>query len=88
MWGYYCLQSNKIKYAMVSSLKELYFYFLNDFNEIHDIQFLNEFKAQIFNCERDKLHLGGKNSNVVLRSFVTCYGRMRLYEELFKIDID
>ncbi len=30
--------------------------------------------------------MGGKDSNVVLGSFVTCYGRMRLYEELFKID--
>ncbi len=28
----------------------------------------------------------GKDSNVVLGSFVTCYGRMRLYEELLKID--
>jgi hypothetical protein len=59
MWGRYCLQTNKIKYAMISSLKELYNYILNDFFEVHDFQ---------------------------LGSFVTCYGRMRLYEEIFKID--
>ncbi len=29
MWGRYCLQTNKIKYAMVSSLKELYNYLLH-----------------------------------------------------------
>jgi hypothetical protein len=86
MWGRYCLQTNKIKYAMISSLKELYNYLLNDFFEVHDIQFLNEFKAQIFYSEKEELHLGGKDSNVVLGSFVTCYGRMRLYEEMFKID--
>jgi hypothetical protein len=71
---------------MVTSFKELYNNFLDDFYEIHDIQFLNESKAQIFNSEKYELHLGGKDSNVVLESFVTCYGRMRLYEELFKID--
>ena len=41
---------------------------------------------KIFNSEKDELHLGGKDSNVVLESFVTCNGRMRFYEELFKID--
>jgi hypothetical protein len=82
----YCLQTNKIKYAMISSLKELYNFLLNNFFQVHDIQFLNEFKAQIFYSEREELHLGGKDSNVVKGSFVTCYGRMRLYEEMFKID--
>ena len=47
MWGRYCLQTNKIKYAMISSLKELHNYLLNDLYEIHYIQFLNEFKAQV-----------------------------------------
>ncbi len=56
MWGRYCLQTNKIKYAMISSLKELYNYLLNDFFEVHDIQFLYEFKAQIFYSEREELH--------------------------------
>ncbi len=66
-------------------LKELFNYLLNFF-EVHDIQFLNEIKAQLFYSEREILHLGGKDSNVVLGSFVTCYGRMKLYEELFKND--
>jgi hypothetical protein len=41
--------------------------------------------VHIFYSEKDELHLVGKDSNVVLGCFVTCYGRMRLYEELFKI---
>jgi hypothetical protein len=64
----------------------LFNYLLNDFFEVHDIQFLNEFKAQIFYSEKEELHVGGKDSNVVLGSFVTSYGRMRFYEESFKID--
>jgi hypothetical protein len=40
-------------------------YLLNDFFEVHDIQFLNEFKAQIFYSEREEVHLGVKDSNVV-----------------------
>ena len=83
MWGRYCLQTNKIKYALISSLKELYNNVLNDFFKVHDIQFLNEFKAQIFYSEREELHLGGKDSNVVSGYFVTRYCRMRLYKELF-----
>jgi hypothetical protein len=59
MWGRYCLQTNKIKYAMISSLKELYNYILNDFFEVHDFQFFNEFKAQIFYSEKEELHLRG-----------------------------
>ena len=48
MWGRYCLQTNKIKYAMISSLKELYNYLLDDFYEIHDIQFLMNQKLKYF----------------------------------------
>ncbi len=45
MWGRFCLQTNKIKYAMVSLFKEFYNYLLEYFYEIHDIQFLNESKV-------------------------------------------
>ena len=85
-WGRYCLQTNKIKYSMISTLKELYDFLLNDLYEIHDVQFLNECKAQIFYSEKDELHLGGKDSNVVIGAFFTCYGRMKLYQELFKLE--
>ncbi len=44
--------ANVTRPAMISSLKELYNYLLDDFYEIHDIQFLNESKAQIFYSER------------------------------------
>jgi hypothetical protein len=65
IWCRYCLKTNKNKYAMVSSLKELYNYLFDDFCEIHEIQFLNESKEQISYCEKDELHLGGKDLNVV-----------------------
>jgi hypothetical protein len=84
--GSLCLQTNKIKYAMISSLNKMSNYLLNYCFKVYDIQFLNEFKAQIFVSEREELHLGGKDSKVFLGSFVTCYGRRRLYEEIFKID--
>ena len=71
---------------MITGLNELYSYLLDDLYEIHDIHFLNDSKAQLFYSEKEELHLGGKDSNVVLGAFVTCYGRMKLYEELFKID--
>ena len=71
---------------MISTLKELYDFLLNDLYEIHDVQFLNECKAQICYSEKDELHLGGKDSNVVIGAFVTCYGRMKLYQELFKLE--
>ena len=86
MWGRYCLQTNKVKYAMISTLKELYSYLLNDRYIVQTIHFLNESKAQVFFSEKEELHQGGKDSNVVLGAFVTCYGRMVLYEELYKLD--
>ena len=86
MWGRYCLQTNKVKYAMISTLKEHYSYLLNDRYIVQTIHFLNESKAQVFFSEKEELHQGGKDSNVVLGAFVTCYGRMVLYEELYKLD--
>ena len=40
----------------------------------------------MFFSEKEELHQRGKDSNVVLGAFVTCYGRMVLYEELYKLD--
>ena len=71
---------------MISNLKDLYSYLLNDLYEIQDIHFLNDCKAQLFYSEKVQLHLGGKDSNIVLGAFVTCYGRLKLYEELSLID--
>ena len=70
---------------MISTLQELYSFVLNDLYEIQDIHFYGN-KAHLFYSEKEDFHLGGKDSNVVLGAFVTCYGRMHLYEELFKID--
>ena len=84
-WGRYCLNTNKIKYAMISTLKELYGYILNDLYDVHDIHFYDN-KAQLFYSEKQELHLGGKDNNVVIGAFVTCYGRMHLFQELFKLD--
>ncbi len=41
---------------------------------------------QIFYQDKQELHEGGRDTNVVLGAFVTCYGRMKLYEELQKLD--
>ena len=82
MWGRYCLQTNKIKYSMISNLKDLYSYLLNDLYEIQDIHFLNDCKAQLFYSEKEQLHLGGKDSNIDLGAFVTCYGRFKLNEDV------
>ena len=51
---------------MISNLKDLYSYLLNDLYEIKDIHFLNDCKAQLFYSEKEQLHLGGKDSNRVL----------------------
>jgi len=51
---------------MISNLKDLYSYLLNDLYEIQDIHFLNDCKAQLFYSEKEQLHLGGKDSNRVL----------------------
>ena len=43
--------------------------------------FNNESRAQ-----NGELHLGGKDSNVVPGAFVTCNGRMKPNQELYKLD--
>ena len=54
--------------------------------EIQHIHFLNDCKAQLFYLGKEQLNLGGKDSNIVLGAFVTCYGRLKLYEESSLID--
>jgi hypothetical protein len=55
-WGRYCLQRNKIKYSMISPLKELYDFLLNDLYELHDVQFIlfrerrTSFRRKGFKC--------------------------------------
>jgi len=66
MWGRYCLQTKKIKYSMISNLKDLYSYLLNDLYEIQDIHFLNDCKTKLFYSEKEQLHSGGKDSNIIL----------------------
>ena len=53
--------------------------------KVHDIHFYDN-KAQLFYSEKQELHLRGKDNNVIIGAFVTCYGRMHLFNELFKLD--
>ncbi len=86
IWGRYCLQTNKTKYKLINSKEEFFNFFLNDQFVVQDVHFLNENIAQLFYTDNESLHVGGRETNVVLGSFVTAYGRIKLYENIFKLD--
>jgi hypothetical protein len=80
-WGRYCIQTNKTKYKMVTELSQVIQILISE-SILEDIHFLNDYKAQIFYTDNAEMHAGGRDSNIVVGAFTTCYGRMVLYKEL------
>ena len=67
---------------MVYHIKEFHEILLSNQYTVHDIHILSNEVAQVFFSDKKEMHLGSRDTNVVLGSFVTCYGRMKLYNEL------
>ena len=52
-------------------------------NEIIPIE--NQNLMQVYYTVKEEDHFGGLNTNVAVAAFVTCYGRLRLYNEIDKL---
>ena len=84
LWGRYCMQTNKPKTAIVKNKANLINFLINDLYEVKDVVIYKEV-CHVSYKDKDFLHQGNKDANIVLGCFVTAYGRLKLYSEMKKI---
>ena len=85
LWGRYCMQTNKPRTAIVKNKADLINFLMNDLYEVKDVVFYKEV-CHVSYIDKDYIHQGNKDANIVLGCFVTAYGRLQLYSEMKKID--
>ena len=85
-WGYLAMHTNKTKHKFVDKPSKLYQMLADDRLIIHNIiPVKNKNLVQVYYSTKEEDHFGGLNTNVAVAAFVTCYGRLRLFNEIDKL---
>jgi hypothetical protein len=85
-WGRYAMQTNKTQSKFLSNARELYNFFENDQFEVKDLLFPTDNVSMIYYEDKNEMHMGSDQTNVVIAAFVTAQARLKLYKELIKLD--
>ena len=85
-WGYLGMNTNKVKFVIVTEFKEWLKLLNDDKLKIHNVVIAQENALQVYYSEKAEHHFGGLKNNVILASFVTAQARLKLYSEIFKLD--
>jgi hypothetical protein len=86
LWGFFALNSNKAQFKIISNRASLEYLLNDDQYVIHDINFNDESFAQVTYSIKEDYCTGNLSTNVILANFVTAQGRLKLYEELEKLN--
>ena len=85
-WGFLAMNTNKTRHKFVKTQAQFNQMLCDDHYIIHEaIPTQNDEVMQVYFSINDQMHVGGQNTNVCLASFVTSYGRLRLYNEIDKL---
>ena len=85
-WGYMAMNTNKTKHKFVKTAAHLQQMLSDDQYIVHNIIPCNNDEVmQVYYTVNNQMHTGGVNTNVCVASFVTSYGRLRLYNEIDKL---
>ena len=85
-WGRFGMNTNKTQYKVLTTEAEWFQMLSNDQFVIHDVDFINEQIIQVFFSINSSFHAGSNDANVPIAAFVTCQGRLKLFNELVKLD--
>ena len=85
LWGKLAEQYNKTQFKIISDPKEWFLLISDDSYIVQRVDFSNNKYLQVRYQNRDDLNKCQTKTNIVLASFVTCYGRLKLYEEMKKL---
>ena len=85
-WGRFGMNCNKVQYKLISDTNEWFKMLNNDQFKIHSVDFSHDNILQVFySIDKDQFE-GGKQTSVPLAAFVTCHARLKLYDELEKLN--
>jgi hypothetical protein len=85
LWGYFALNSDKAQFKIVTNRAELENMLNDDQYVIHDIDTKDENFAQVVYSVNENFLTGSLYSNVIIASFVTAQGRLKLFEEVNRL---
>ncbi|CAF0958294.1 unnamed protein product [Brachionus calyciflorus] len=80
------MNTNITQYKVISDPLEWFEIVSDDQFNIHNADFSHENYVQVFYSTNVEMHSGSLQTSVVLAAFVTCLARLKIYEELKKID--
>jgi len=83
--GFLGMNSNKTQFKIISKLEEWLLLLNDDKIKISNISFSNDNLMYVYYSDMDDYHVGNVNTNVVLASFVTAQARLKLFEELNRL---
>jgi hypothetical protein len=80
------MNEDRVKTKIVKTKKQFFDILLNDRYTVHDTTTFKNGEILLVNFSEDmNIYHTSKKTNVIIGAFVTCYGRLKLYEELVKL---
>ena len=86
LWVFFALNSNKAQFKIISNRASLENLLNDDQYIVQNIDFNDENFAQVTYSLKEEYCTGNLSTNVVIANFVTAQGRLKLYEELEKLN--
>ena len=85
-WGFLAMKTNKIQNKFLTNPAEWYDMCTDPNISIHDVNLSTPNIIHVKYAVNDDVHSGGFNTNVAVASFVTCQARLKLFDEMKKLD--
>ena len=85
-WGRFGMQSNKKQYKLIRKTSDWFSLISDDRYVVHDVDFTHKNYLQVYFSEKNDYFESTADVNVVLACFVCAYGRLKMLNELTKLD--
>ena len=85
-WGRFGMNTNKVQYKILTSAAEWFEMASDDQYVIHNVDLSHDNLIQVFYSNNKDMHEDGNQTSVALAAFVTCHARLKLYNELKKLN--
>jgi G:T-mismatch repair DNA endonuclease (very short patch repair protein) len=86
-WGKFGQKDNKLMFKIITKVEEWLSLITNEQFIVHRADHTNNKYLQVYYKHKTEINECESKTNCALASFVTCYGRLRLYTELKKLNV-
>ena len=84
-WGRYGMITNKIRFKIISTLKDWIKMAYNDSIVIQSLDFQHKDLLMVFFSNNEKYHTEGNDVSEIIAAYVTCHARIILFRELIRL---